>query len=167
MHASMTLSQILDEAVEPHRAVGTRIEISCSAIDPDEHGPQPTGERHPGLLYGLGNLIENAVDFASTRVDIAARWSDTHVSVVITDDGPGFAPEVFESIGDPYVTTRPSRRTKNESAGLGLGFFIAKTLLERSGASMEFENQSAPATGAIVRVTWPRSVFEHQTAEAA
>lgn len=165
MHASMTLGQILDEAAEPHRAAGKTITITCAPLDPEAGRGEPEGERHPGLLYGLGNLIENAIDFAKSRVDISANWSDTHVSVVIADDGPGFSPDVMDHIGDPYVTTRPSRRTNNDESGLGLGFFIAKTLLERSGASMEFENQDPPATGAIVRVTWPRGTFEEGTVD--
>jgi two-component system, sensor histidine kinase RegB len=160
MHAVMTLDQILDEAAEPHRSAGKEIKIACAPLDPEAGWRQPEGERHPGLIYGLGNLIENAVDFARSRVDITANWSDAHVSVVISDDGPGFSPEIMDNIGDPYVTTRPSRRYNNDEAGLGLGFFIAKTLLERSGAAMELDNQAAPATGAIVRITWPRAAFE-------
>ncbi|MCB1511129.1 MAG: ActS/PrrB/RegB family redox-sensitive histidine kinase [Hyphomicrobiaceae bacterium] len=159
MHASMTLAQVIDEAVEPHRATGKSIVVSCAPLDPDGDQRVPDAERHPGLLYGLGNLVENAVDFAKSRVDVSATWTDEHVSVVIADDGPGFAPDIIDTIGDPYVTTRPSHGGNGDEAGLGLGFFIAKTLLERSGAALEFDNRMAPASGAIVRITWPRAAF--------
>ena len=84
------------------------------------------------------------------------------MAVTIIDDGPGFAPEIMERIGEPYVTTRRQERQKveGEASGLGLGFFIAKTLLERSGATLDFENRAFPDRGAVVRVHWGRSDFE-------
>jgi two-component system, sensor histidine kinase RegB len=108
--------------------------------------------------------VENAVDFARERVEIAARWSARHVIIEITDDGHGVPPDVMDALGDPYITTRPARPrgpTKDgEPAGLGLGFFIAKTLLERSGATVALENRPRPAHGAIVKISWPRPTFE-------
>ena len=62
--------------------------------------------RNPAMLYGLGNLLENAVDFARGQVEVTARWNGTTFAVTITDDGPGFAPEIMERIGEPYVTSR-------------------------------------------------------------
>jgi two-component system sensor histidine kinase RegB len=86
------------------------------------------------------------------------------VAVIISDDGPGFSPEVMARIGEPYVTSR-GRQAGPESAGmepagLGLGFFIAKTLLERSGATVDFANRPAPDKGAVVRIRWPRADFD-------
>jgi len=160
MHASMTLEQIIDESAEPHRAAGKQILVRCAPEDPDAPSHPPEAERLPGVIYGIGNLIENAVDFAVDRVEISANWSDEQVLVVISDNGPGFAPEIIDNIGDPYVTTRSSHGRRGDKSGLGLGFFIAKTLLERSGATMEFDNKPAPRSGAIVRIIWPRAVFE-------
>jgi two-component system sensor histidine kinase RegB len=107
---------------------------------------------------------------------VAASWSGHEVDVTITDDGPGFAPEIMDRIGEPYVTTH---RLKGQNvgqnvngegsalaSGLGLGFFIAKTLLERSGATLDFENRPAPDRGAIVRVHWERADFERPVAFA-
>jgi two-component system sensor histidine kinase RegB len=108
------------------------------------------GARNPAILYGLGNLLENAVDFAHERVEVAAAWGERDVQVTITDDGPGFAPEIMDRMGEPYVTThrRKDQNVDGEgstlASGLGLGFFIAKTLLERSGATLEFENRPLP-----------------------
>ncbi|MBX9776491.1 MAG: ActS/PrrB/RegB family redox-sensitive histidine kinase [Xanthobacteraceae bacterium] len=161
----MPLSALLEEVVAPHRDFGVDIKVALTPHDAAE----PVGGRNPAILYGLGNLVENAVDFADGTVDIAADWSSEDVLVTITDDGPGFAPEIMDRIGDPYVTSRRQRRMNVGSeggGGLGLGFFIAKTLLERAGATLEFENRAAPARGAVVRVRWSRGEFEQLPALA-
>ena len=115
-------------------------------------------------MYEDKNIIENAVDFARERVEVSATWDNADVSIAIADDGPGFSPEIMDTLGDPYITTRPAggrtgagARTGRVGAGLGLGFFIAKTLLERSGAQVTLANRRAPERGAIVKITWPRS----------
>jgi two-component system sensor histidine kinase RegB len=153
-----SLSELIEEVAAPHRHFGVAIEVTLA---PDD-GPEPVGPRNPGILYGLGNLLENAVDFASQRVDVQATWSEHDLAVTISDDGPGFAAEIIERIGEPYVTTRHHRRGEEvtEGGGLGLGFFIAKTLLERSGATLSFQNRPPPDHGAVVRVAWPRTEFE-------
>jgi two-component system sensor histidine kinase RegB len=154
-HTEMTIRHLIEDVVAPHREFGVAIEIDAP-IDPKT---EPLGRRNPGVLYGLGNLVENAVDFANEKVLIKARWDGDVIDVTITDDGPGFPPEVLARLGDPYLTTRGARRAAADTdrPGLGLGVFIAKTLLERSGAKVGFENGE---TGAIVRVLWPRSAFE-------
>ena len=128
---------------------------------PAERAAEPVGEHNPAIIYGLGNLVENAVDFARARVEITARWSDSEVAIAIADDGPGFAPEILDRIGEPYLTSR-GRPPGGEGgvAGLGLGVFIAKTLLERSGAALSFANRAAPGHGASVRVRWRREDYE-------
>jgi two-component system sensor histidine kinase RegB len=74
------------------------------------------------------------------------------------------SPLVLDALGEPYITTRPAPQAARSSdgapSGMGLGFFIAKTLLERSGATVTLENRPAPDTGAIAQVVWPRAVFE-------
>jgi two-component system sensor histidine kinase RegB len=117
--------------------------------------------RNPGILYGLGNLVENAIDFARSEVCIRATWSPQAVTVTVEDDGPGFSPEVRARLGEPYVSTRTDRRAKiEEGSGLGLGLFIANTLLERSGATVKMANADPPQTGARITVRWPRELFE-------
>lgn len=162
--ATLTVRELLDEAVRPYRGLGIALDISA-APDTLASGTgvlEPTGARRPGVLYGIGNLIENAVDFAGSRVEIGASWSQSTVRIVIADDGPGFPPELIETLGDPFVASRrpgwPKR--SGRAGGLGLGFFIAKTLLERSGAALALENRPAPLHGAVVSVTWPRNQFE-------
>lgn len=154
----LPLSGLLESVISPLRSLGEDIEL----VVPEDRADEPKGARNPGILYGLGNLLENAVDFAKTRVEVAARWTGNDVTVTISDDGPGFSPDVIGRIGEPYVTTRPRDPTShdNDDSGLGLGFFIAKTLLERTGATLVFLNRMPPEKGAVVRVRWPRAEFE-------
>jgi two-component system sensor histidine kinase RegB len=159
------LSALIEEAVAPHRNFGISIGVTLS---PDRSS-EPSGARNPAIRYGLGNLIENAVDFAHRRVEIFAQWTEEEVSIVISDDGPGIAPEIIDRLGAPYVTHRrpgPRGPEGDEDAmfGLGLGFFIAKTLLERSGAKLSLTNQAPPLHGATISVTWSRADFERPLA---
>jgi two-component system, sensor histidine kinase RegB len=158
------MSALIEEIVAPHRNFGVVIKV---ALVPDD-APEPIGRRNPVILYGLGNLLENAVDFARERVEVTAEWSAEEIVLTIIDDGPGFAPEIMDRIGEPYVTGRRHLRhsVDVEAGGLGLGLFIAKTLLERSGAKLVFVNRAAPAHGASVQVRWERADFEENVAAA-
>ena len=160
----MKLSSLIEEVVAPHRNFGVAIAI----VLPAGGGAEPEVARNPAIMYGLGNIVENAIDFARERVEVAAEWSADKVTVTINDDGPGFAPEILDRMGEPFVTGRRQRnRAASENPGLGLGFFIAKTLLERSGASLALENREFPQRGAIVRVRWGRADFERPLVGAA
>jgi two-component system, sensor histidine kinase RegB len=153
----MKLSALIEEVVAPHRGAGVAIEVEIARDDPNE----PVGARNPAVLYGLGNILENAVDFARERVQVTATWSDDNVVVEVNDDGSGFPPEIIDRMGEPYVTSERGRRMRGrEMPGLGLGFFIAKTLLARSGAKISLKNKQFPQRGAIVRVRWKRDDFE-------
>lgn len=181
LHSTLTVVQLLDEAADPYRTgkVDIIIDARPALMQADDASSrEPVGERRPGVIHGLGNIIENAVDFARTRVEITARWNEREVSIIVADDGPGFSPEILETIGEPYITTRsrPSSRLGGakqggsngmaasqltpHAGGLGLGFFIAKTLLERSGATISFGNRTGGSTGAVIRVAWTRQMFE-------
>jgi len=155
----MNLATLIEDVIAPHRNFG----VAIAVVWPDKPG-EPVVARNPAILYGLGNLLENAVDFARERVEVEAAWDDRQVSVTIRDDGPGFSPEVMARIGEPYVRgPRPSRGpVASDDSGLGLGFFIAKTLLERSGAQISLRNNPEPATGACVEIRWNRADFEVQ-----
>jgi len=160
----MPLSALIEEAAAPHRNFGVQIGVTY----PADRAAEPVGARNPAIRYGLGNLIENAVDFAHQRVEIFAQWTADEVSIAISDDGPGFAAEILDRIGAPYVThRRPGSRGPEDGEdkvfGLGLGFFIAKTLLERSGGRLSLANQAPPMHGATVTVTWSRADFERPT----
>lgn len=149
------LSHLLDQVAEPARAAGARIRI-----DVQGEGGEPVAHRNPAIHYGLGNLLENAVDFADSTVTVTARWNDSQILLEIADDGHGFTPDVMSRLGEPYVTARGARDGRpgqgQTGGGLGLGFFIAKTLLERTGAELRLRNRPPPEHGAVVRIAWPR-----------
>ncbi len=161
----MPLTTLIEEVIAPHRNFGVAIAVNA----PEDRSTEPVVSRNPAILYGLGNLLENAVDFAQESVTVGAKWDDETIEVVISDDGPGFAPEIMDRIGEPYVTTRRRKpnATDEEPTGLGLGFFIAKTLLERAGANLSLANRTAPERGAIITIRWPRSEFEWPLTAAA
>jgi two-component system, sensor histidine kinase RegB len=162
----LPLPALIDEIAEPHRGFG---------IDIDVHVATPgtlTVMRAPGVVHGLGNLIENAVDFAETKVSIDASWDDERIDLTISDDGTGFDAAILARLGEPYVTSRATPAAEaapggivnahaEGHAGLGLGFFIAKTLIERTGGAVTFGNRTGG--GAVVRVTFPRKSLENRS----
>ena len=165
--ARLPLGAFLDDMVSPYRGEGVEIVIDVPAGTRDN--PQPQIWRAPELLHGLANILENAADFANARMRIEAVWDASRLSISVEDDGPGFAPEIFMVLGEPYITSRPGRFAVGggdmEPApgldthdGMGLGFFIAKTLLEQTGGSVNAVN--LPAGGAKVTVFWSRGVVD-------
>jgi two-component system, sensor histidine kinase RegB len=164
----MPVSHLIEEVVEPHRLMAVPIEVTTGPREGVAPGSdaarEPVTQRNPGMIYGLGNLVENAIDFAAEKVEVDASWTQDEVRIVIADDGEGFPPNVLEQLGEPFVTTRPGQswgeEQPDEHIGMGLGFFIAKTLLERSGARLELANRAEPDAGALVTVIWPRAKFE-------
>jgi two-component system sensor histidine kinase RegB len=158
-HAQFTrlpLEVLTEEVAAPHRDFGIAITARFDGVE----RIAPTTARNAGMLYGLGNIVENAVDFAKSQVTIVAAWDPKIVTITVSDDGSGFPPEIMARLGDPYITRRRPRVPGQPGGGLGLGFFIANTLLERSGASIALANRPAPDSGAIVRLEWPREIFE-------
>jgi len=160
MFARQTLSVMIEEIIAPLRE--GRVVVSVDR--PEAQADEPIIRRNPGIRYGLGNLISNARDFARTTVDISLEWTADSIAVVIADDGPGFSADIIDRLGEPFVTTRrlPEARGRAQGGegGMGLGFFIAKTLLERSGARVSLANKPQPDHGAIVRVDWSRGAIE-------
>lgn len=159
------LELVLREAAEPHLQRGKQVQFSLAAAG-DASSRQPTILRRPEIIHGLRNLIQNAVDFAHATVWIDAEWSARAITIRISDDGEGFPPQVIGRIGDPFVRSRRGGQAEGhrpEYEGMGLGLFIAKTLLERSGAELSFANASNPflsaaerplRCGAVVEVRW-------------
>jgi two-component system sensor histidine kinase RegB len=164
MHlARLPFTSLIEEVVAPHRDFGVKLDISHD----DNDSAEPIGKRNSAIIYGLGNLVENAVDFANERVQILCKWDDRDISITIIDDGSGFSAEMLDRIGEPYISTR-SRADNPKDSGLGLGLFIAKTLLERSGANLKFGNDYSrindnlylKPNGAKITIAWPRDSFE-------
>ena len=153
--ARLPVLSLIEEVSEPHRDFGIAIRVEAG-----ERGDgQPVMRRNAGVVYGLGNIVENAVDFAEREVVIRVSWTEAGVRLLVLDDGPGFSAETLARIGDPYMSNRDPRERKG-GGGLGLGLFIAKTLLERSGATIVFGNRrDAEGPGASVEIFWSHETF--------
>lgn len=144
----MTLEVLLTSLFEPYQKPGLHFDIEGKAAT-------TLVQRQPALSHGLANLLSNAADFARTRITAVCHNEDKKLIVTITDDGPGFAPALLQRLGEPYMTQRSDEGT-HLGPHLGLGVFIATTLLERTGANMAFDN--APSGGARVSIVWPDGI---------
>ena len=160
VHERLSLRQLVHEVIEPH--AGTP-DVRVEAIVTGAPGAAaPDIRRMPEITHAFTSFVENAVDFAASEVLVTARFDADTVSMEVRDDGPGFAPEILAKLGEPYVTTRPGAEgSRTGHIGMGLGFFISKTLLERTGALVTFQN--GRPRGAIVSARWPRSKIEVST----
>jgi two-component system sensor histidine kinase RegB len=169
------LVTLIEVAAEPHMARGKDVIISFTNLD-DPEATQPSILRMPEIIHGLRNLVQNAVDFAQSTAWVEARWSDEVITVRILDDGNGFPPQLLGRLGDPFMGQRSRRKrdeTRPEYEGMGLGLFIAKTLLERSGAALSFANGADETgdgnrnIGAVIEVRWPRRKIDAREGENA
>ena len=155
LFSETSISDLLDELARPLLHMGKTIRVEL----PEQMQGEPMVVRSAGLLHGLGNLIENAVQFASEEVRIIVTWNEEHLFLSIEDDGPGFPGDLLPRLGEPYLKSSSPTRTDtrgNEIMGLGLGVFIARTLLQRTGATISFSNIH-PDCCARVRLSWPRA----------
>jgi two-component system, sensor histidine kinase RegB len=155
-HARMGLSQLLDEIAKPYEDEVVLIDrqVSCAP-----GAAILEVRRLPEVMHGLSAFVENATDFANSVVELTAYYDGERLQIDVRDDGPGFPPEVLSKLGQPYVTTRShGEGSRSSHHGMGLGFFIAKTLLERTGATVEFRN--AKQGGAVISSRWRRDRIE-------
>ena len=166
------LEEVVREAAEPHQERGKAVSLGTLSGDPAGYN-QPQIERRPEIIHGLRNLVQNAVDFAQSAVWIETMWTGDTISVRIQDDGPGFPTDLIGRIGDPFVRRRRTegdRAQRPEYEGMGLGLFIAKTLLERTGATLTFANGAFTGTrgsGAVVEVVWHRASIDPERSDSA
>lgn len=154
----LPVSALAEAAAAPHRPRERRVVILPRALG-HSTALEPETARRAEIMHGLGNLVENAVEFSREVVELHVGWDDKRVMIDVLDDGPGFPPGLLAELGEPYVSTR------REAGRLGLGLFIAKTLLERTGAEIVFRNRQGG--GAQVSVAWPRVVLENLAAEGS
>ncbi len=176
MHSAL-FSAVIREAAEPHIFRGIDVNFQFAPRD-DSQNAEPVIDRRPEIIHGVRNLVQNAVDFASKRIWIEGdwtdpkwvdgKWTDIEIRLCVTDDGDGYPQDLIGHLGDPFLRRRKVERADNDLQrpgyeGMGLGLFISKTLLERSGASLKFSNASNPfllleeeseKRGAQVEVTW-------------
>ncbi len=145
----LPLISLVTLAGEPHHIAPITVRYVGNGDGSDE----PELTRSPEIIHGIGNFIQNAIQFARKEVLVAIRWDQDAIAITITDDGPGFAPQLLSRLGEPYLSGRSS-----QAEHMGLGIFIAETLLQRTGATIVFNNRDQD-TGAEVRVAWPRTAL--------
>jgi two-component system sensor histidine kinase RegB len=157
VHERLSLLQFVREVIEPHAGHG---EVRVEALVTGPPGvAAPDLWRRPEILHAISTFVENAFDFARSEILLTARFDVDFMAIEVRDDGPGFSPAIMARLGEPYVTSRPGAEgSRTGHVGMGLGFFIAKTLLERTGARVSFANGARG--GAIVTARWPRSAVE-------
>jgi len=148
----LPLDQLIEAAAAPHRMPGIRLDIRNSAAPGIE---MPILRRTTEIMHGLGNILQNAMQFATTAVRVETRTDAQWIAMTVSDDGPGFSSGLLGRLGEPYLSLRDQ-----EHEHLGLGIFIAQTLLERTGAEVTFVNGLDGALeGAAVTIIWPRSAL--------
>lgn len=162
---SAPLLSVLEEAAAPHRHLGKDVHFTFNGEPADpETTPSPEIQRRPEIIHGLRNLIQNAVDFAESAVIIHSRAEANRLEVRIEDDGKGFRSEDLSRLGEPFVSSRRGAKARERGyEGMGLGIFIAKTLLERRGAELAFFNRRPrgdASGGATVQIIWRRDEIE-------
>ena len=158
VHERLSLRQLVQDVIEPH--AGASKDVRVEAIVTGTQGMKtPDIRRMAEITHAFTSFVENAVDFAKSEVLVSARFDADTISMEVRDDGPGFAPEILAKLGEPYVTSRPGAEgSRTGHIGMGLGFFISKTLLERTGALVTFQN--GRPRGAVVSARWPRAKIE-------
>ncbi|MDA9009121.1 ActS/PrrB/RegB family redox-sensitive histidine kinase [Alphaproteobacteria bacterium] len=157
----ISIEAIVQLASKNHRNADVDIFTDFAPFDDEDFSKQPLMPRSPEIIHGLGNIIQNAIQFANSTVTIAGAWDNDRVEIEVVDDGPGFDSSVLNRLGDPYVSTGSRNRKQKPKSSMGLGVFIAKTMLSHTGAEVEFLNSedNGRVEGAIVRVVWPRSAL--------
>ena len=128
--------------------------IISLAVNGQDNSQQPEVMWRPDLLHPLETLIDNAAQFAKSKVEIAVTWDDHNISVLIQDDGPGFQSAILSRLGEPYNSSR-----SGDEGHMGLGVFIAKTMIENNGGKLKLVNKKG-GKGAQVTVIWPRQEID-------
>ena len=193
--AEVGLKALLEEVVEPHRGFDLAFTVAVRTASGE---PAPRVRRLPEVIHGLSTLVENAADFANSKVRVQALVDAGFIEVEVVDDGPGFPADILPRLGEPYVTSRPQGKARRALAaqiahsvssaaasgrkgrkagkvapqpeaiapsqgGMGLGFFIARTLLERTGGKVTVgagDGGKGQPKGARVGIRWPRPALE-------
>ncbi len=145
--SSMSFEDLLEEIIKSFKESSEK----KIQLNTDKDTNKIDIKRNPELVYGLRNFIGNAVKFANQNILISIISNNINLYILIEDDGLGFPEDIIEALGEPYIKSRSKLSKSN--AGLGLGTFLGKTLLERQSAVISFENRSS-LDGAKVKIKW-------------
>lgn len=152
--SAVPVSMVVETAAMRHQIEQISMVFDTGPLVTGQTLEEPSIRSAPEIIHGIGSLVQNAVQFAKTRVTISTAWSVENLNVSIIDDGPGFPPFILDRIGEPYISLRMSK-----DGHMGLGIFIAQTLLARTGAEVSFRNQQGG--GAFVTIRWSRAKIEN------
>jgi two-component system sensor histidine kinase RegB len=148
---SIGVKQLVEMTAAAHRRHDVDLSIQELVLNSDGSTVAPKVARRPEILHGLGTLLQNAIEFARSMVEVKALWRDGQLTMTIADDGPGFPPDLLGHLGEPYLSGGDQGRGGEH---MGLGIFIAETLLARTGANVSLANRREG--GAQVTIEWPR-----------
>ena len=101
------------------------------------------------IMYALGNIIQNAIFHSTKFVIVELNYLKKNLIIKISDDGNGFAKDIIDKLGEPYIS-------KN-NRGMGLGIFISKNLIENMGGKISFYNSKQ--SHAIVEINFDNSIL--------
>lgn len=157
--SAVPVSAVVENAAIRHQPETLVVDFEAKPMSENDLTPEPRIRSAPEIIHGIGSLAQNAMQFAKSQVTVLTDWSDSQVRVTIMDDGPGFPPFVLDRIGEPYISLRMMQEDH-----MGLGIFIAQTLLARTGAALSFGNRQEG--GAVVEIRWPRAEIESEVSQA-
>ena len=150
--SSIKFEDLLQEIIDSFKETSSKhIEL---IVDNDKN--KIAIKRTPEIIYGLRNFIGNAIKFSKSKVKIYLKSDNKIIEIKINDDGPGIPEDIIQKIGEPYIKSKSKELKSN--AGLGLGSFLGKTLLEKQGAKLLFRRNSELG-GALVVLTWSSNNF--------
>ena len=101
------------------------------------------------INYALGNIIQNSILYSRSTINITLEKQKQHFLIKIEDDGNGFAKDVLDKLGEPYIS-------KNKT-GMGLGIFIAKNLIENMKGNIIFYNSNN--SNAVVEIKFDKTIL--------
>lgn len=140
---SVALDVFLNQTLQPWRDTRPALQFDCHLAGTT---PAPHIAADRTLGQALVNLLDNAADASPHHVELHGGWDATELRLDIRDFGSGLAPEIAARVGTPFFTTK-------EDAGLGIGLYLARTILGRHGGSVELENH--PQGGTLTRIRLP------------
>ena len=144
---TMPVSQVLQTMLDPKLTeLSTLLELTTGALD---ESSEPLSKPLPDLKYTLETLLDNARDYAISAIKLDIGWTATDIDISLSDDGPGFSPNILARIGQPGNSSRDGR-----DGHRGLGLFLAVTLVNSLGGQIDIYNEEVG--GAAVHITIPR-----------
>jgi two-component system sensor histidine kinase RegB len=137
------------------RADPMKVETRIRLVPQADRQAEPVIAPVPELRWALDTLLDNAADYADRLICLDLSWTETHITLSVQDDGPGFKASMLAAAGQPGQTTR-----KGQNAHRGLGLFLVRAFMRQLGGQARFYNSQRG--GAVVELRLPRQRLEAQ-----